>query len=98
FLDPAVCGSMAGATLKVNAPQSAEVVIRPDRPWEQLMISFYTTVIEENGKLRLWYICRDAANVPNLAYAESVDGVTWSKPNLGIVDYHGSTDNNLVGV
>ena len=42
------------------------------------MISFYTTVIEENGKLRLWYICRDAANVPNLAYAESSDGVTWT--------------------
>lgn len=29
-----------------------------------------------------------------LAYAESTDGVHWSKPHLGIVDFDGSTDNN----
>jgi hypothetical protein len=98
FLDPTAIASAEGAVLTVNGPQSSEVVIRPDRPWEQLMISFYTTVIEENGKIRLWYICRDIENKPNLAYAESTDGVTWTKPNLGIVDYHGSRDNNLVGV
>jgi hypothetical protein len=62
------------------------------------MISFFLTVRDEGEKLRMWYICRDADNQPNVAYAESTDGVTWTKPNLGIVDYHGSTDNNLVGI
>ena len=47
---------------------------------------------------RLWYICRDLDNRPNLAYAESTDGVTWTKPDLGLVDYHGSRANNLVGI
>lgn len=98
FLDPAAIASVEGARLAVNAPAPGEIVIRPDRPWEQLLVSFYTTVIEEDGKIRLWYICRDAANRPNLAYAESTDGVTWVKPNLGIVDYQGSRENNLVGV
>lgn len=98
FLEPEFLTQSSGVSFAVNAPQRSEVVIRPDRAWEQLMISFYTTVIEEQGKIRLWYICRDADNRPNLAYAESSDGVTWTKPNLGIVDYHGSTDNNLVGV
>jgi hypothetical protein len=27
-----------------------------------------------------------------------VDGVNWLKPNLGIVEYHGSKENNLVGL
>lgn len=98
FLDPGAIDRLEGAQLTVNPPQSSQIVIRPDRPWEQRMISFYTTVIEEGGKLRLWYICRDADNRPNLAYAESTDGVTWIKPELGVVDYHGSKRNNLVGV
>jgi hypothetical protein len=98
FLDPAIIIKSHAIDLRVNPPQRRETVIRPDRPWEQLMISFYTTVIEEQGKLRLWYICRDRDNQPNLAYAESTDGVSWEKPNLGIVDYHGSRDNNLVGI
>ncbi|MGA4508414.1 hypothetical protein ACQB6R_10025 [Propionibacteriaceae bacterium G1746] len=30
------------------------------------------------------------------AYAESKDGVRWTKPQLGIVDFEGSTANNLL--
>ena len=29
-------------------------------------------------------------------YAESKDGVNWRKPKLGIVEYNGSRENNLV--
>jgi hypothetical protein len=31
-----------------------------------------------------------------VCYATSTDGLTWEKPNLGLVDYNGSTANNLV--
>jgi hypothetical protein len=98
FLDPAILASSENATLHVRPPEAREVVIRPDRPWEQLMISFFLTVRDEGEKLRLWYICRDGQNQPNVAYAESVDGVHWTKPNLGIVEYDGNRDNNLVGI
>jgi hypothetical protein len=98
FLDPGIVAESHGTELKVNPPQRREIVIQPDRPWEKLMISFFLTVRDEGGKLRMWYICRDADNQPNLAYAESTDGVAWTKPNLGIVDYHGSRENNLVGL
>jgi len=30
------------------------------------------------------------------AYAESQDGIHWEKPSLGLTEYRGSTDNNLV--
>ena len=29
-------------------------------------------------------------------YAESRDGITWTKPNLGVVEFAGSRDNNLI--
>jgi hypothetical protein len=98
FLDPASIHDVSHATLHVNPPQRREIVIRPDRPWEQLMISFYLTVLDEGEKLRLWYICRDRDNHPNVAYAESHDGVRWTKPDLGIVEYGGDKQNNLVGL
>ncbi len=98
FLDPALLAQRERAELHVNPPQRSEIVIVPDRPWEKRMISFYTTVIDEGGRLRMWYICRDDANRPNLAYAESVDGVNWTKPVLGLAGHGGSKQNNLVGV
>lgn len=98
FLAPAFVEESENVTLRVNPPQQREIVIRADKPWEQLMISLFLTVLDEGDKLRLWYICRDKNNQPNVAYAESADGVNWTKPDLGIVDYEGSTANNLVGI
>jgi len=98
FLDPAFLAEASGVELRVNPAERRELVIRPDRPWEKRMISLFLTVLDEGEKLRMWYICRDADNVPNVAYAESSDGVHWTKPDLGIVDYHGSKQNNLVGI
>ena len=31
-----------------------------------------------------------------LAYARSKDGVHWEKPSLGLVDWRGSRENNLL--
>jgi hypothetical protein len=98
FLDPGFLTATENAKLAVNPAEPREIVIRPDRSWEKLMISLFLTVREEEGKLRMWYICRDAENRPNLAYAESVDGVHWEKPALGLVDHDGNRANNLVGI
>jgi hypothetical protein len=98
FLDPALLEETRNAQLKVNPAQRRETVIVPDKPWEKLMITFYVTVREEGGKLRRWYTCRESETVANLAYAESTDGIHWTKPNLGIVEYQGSRNNNLVGI
>lgn len=98
FLDPGMLQTAERVTLHVNPPQAGEIVIRADQPWEQRMISLFLTVLDEGSKLRMWYICRDEDNHPNVAYAESEDGVHWRKPKLGIVDYQGSKDNNLVGL
>ncbi|MTV80800.1 hypothetical protein GM546_13195, partial [Streptococcus pneumoniae] len=35
-----------------------------------------------------------AKRIVSLCYAESKDGVNWVKPNLGITEFRGSTENN----
>ena len=98
FLDPAFVTEQAGTTLTVNPPFRSDVVIRRDRPWESFMITFYLSVLDEDGKLRMWYDTRESTTVAHLAYAESTDGLNWSKPELGIAEHRGSTANNLVGI
>jgi hypothetical protein len=68
-------------------------------------VQFYGSVIEDQGKFRMWYVALDedlkqwpdtAATIWRAAYAESTDGIHWTKPELGLVDYHGSKQNNLI--
>lgn len=67
-------------------------------------VQFYGSVIRERGKFRMWYVAvgddRNEIKVPSArwraAYAESDDGVTWTKPNLGLVEYGGNKNNNLI--
>ena len=68
-------------------------------------VQFYGSIIKENGRYRMWYVAFDddvknktASARWRAAYAESTDGVTWTKPNLGLVRFHGGTNNNLVDV
>ena len=101
FLDPALITEKSDVELRTNPASRRETVIFPDQPWEKHIISFFLTVREEGGKLRMWYICRDdwgEGSQANLAYAESRDGIRWEKPNLGLYDYKGSRANNLLGV
>lgn len=66
-------------------------------------VQFYGSIIKEGGKYRLWYVAFDdrkdhpvASERWRAAYAESTDGVNWTKPHLGLVDFNGNKDNNLI--
>ncbi len=68
-------------------------------------VQFYGSILKEAGKYRLWYVAFDdqvkskvASARWRAAYAESVDGVTWTKPNLGLVKFAGNTNNNLLNM
>lgn len=37
-----------------------------------------------------------AERITGVCYAESHDGVTWERPNLGIVEFQGSRENNIL--
>ncbi|HYF35945.1 MAG TPA: hypothetical protein VD994_11685 [Prosthecobacter sp.] len=57
----------------------------------------------DTGLIRLWYQTNHATmkggeegNAYAVAYAESRDGVHWSRPNLGLYEWLGSKENNIV--
>jgi hypothetical protein len=70
-------------------------VIAIERPWEKTGISVRTLLFDD-GKYRLWAACNDADNAGHWEYFESTDGRTWERPNLGLVEFQGSKDNNLI--
>lgn len=66
-------------------------------------VQFYGSVIREGGQYRMWYVAFDddkgnrvASERWRPAYAESEDGVNWTKPRLGLVEFNGNKDNNLI--
>jgi hypothetical protein len=68
-------------------------------------VQFYGSIIREGAKYRMWYVAagddRLDKSIPRsspwrVAYAESADGITWTKPELGLVEYGGNKQNNLV--
>ena len=73
----------------------ANPVIPDDQPWETTI--GYTSVHRDlvTGKYQLWYQAYSSSGV-RMCYASSDDGVQWVRPQLGLFDYGGSKDNNIV--
>ncbi len=81
-------------------------VIRQDRPWEGNLIRVATVFYDEDqGRFRLWYTSENVKPSPGdrwersgqiVCYATSRDGYRWTKPNVGRVDFNGSTRNNIL--
>lgn len=74
----------------------------PNAP-DSMAAHFYGTVLHDNDKFRMWYyaVSKEKGQEQDLkqgpvCYAESDDGIDWTKPHLGQVDINGSKDNNAV--
>ncbi len=63
-----------------------------DKPWEDDLLSYMVTFWDDD-KYRAWYRVGQGKAT---GYAESTDGIHWEKPTLGIIDFEGSKDNNLI--
>ena len=63
------------------------------RPWETRSIIFD----EDEGIFKCWYCGSDLDTKRWWAsgYAESEDGLNWTKPNLGLFEYNGNKNNNI---
>jgi len=98
FIDGRFVEAGAGVELVVNRPRiTGEKLVTGDKPWEDFWVGGYMSVIQEGDRIRLWYECADTRGGDHVAYAESTDGgATWAKPALGIIEYQGSRENNLV--
>ncbi len=105
FVDDYLIDRMDGAQLKLHSPVRAETVLKFDQPWEGAT-SAYFTVIDDHGLYRLYY--RGSAQVAankdvhteksplTTCCVESRDGIHWTRPDLGVVEFRGSRHNNIV--
>ena len=61
-------------------------------------VIYYGTVLRVGGELWMWYLGHgdDDHWHQRVCLAKSRDGYNWEKPTLGLVEYQGSRENNLV--
>jgi hypothetical protein len=89
-----------------TAQRRPQLVLPPGPPGSHdEAILYYGTVIRIGDVFHLWYNGNHGPMRPltgferektSIAYATSTDGVNWTKPNLGLVEFNGSKANNLV--
>ena len=103
FVDEYLVDSMSGVSLQLHRPQLSEPVLKFDADWEGPG-NHYITVFKDEDIYRLYYRCVGGGDVPasgegwlmNTCYAESRDGINWIRPKLGLVEYNGSKENNII--
>ncbi len=88
----------------LGKPVRRECVFLNDAPWEGNGWIYYT-VLQDEDIFRMYYITVTQYNEDKSehkhqfcrnCYAESKDGIHWTKPNLGICNINGSTENNVI--
>lgn len=93
-----------GARFQLHHPTPQEVAIVHDQPWEG-SACLYHSVFRDGDLYRMYYYggqltVRDGKLIQPFplvtCYAESRDGIRWVKPKLGLVEFEGSKENNIV--
>lgn len=83
-----------GVEIFSEKPSKEIPIIKTDKEWDKWGIKL-NTLITEKGIYRLWGTCNsDSLNEYN-CYFESKDGISWIKPELGLVLFNGNKKNNL---
>ena len=100
LVDQYLIGSLDGVTQKLWPPRDEGPVFLLDRPWEGGFCA-YLTVIHDGGKYRLYYRGGPAAgkNTPSVGracYAESDDGIHWTRPDIGAFRWEGIEETNVL--
>jgi|UniRef100_UPI003784550F hypothetical protein len=93
FLDDHLIDKLDGAQLVLHPPVPQEIAINHDEPWEGSTCAYHT-VFKDGELYRLYY--RGGWGYHIYCYAESRDGVHWVKPKLGLFEFKGSKDNNII--
>jgi hypothetical protein len=86
-------------SLELQTPERREIVLTTDKPWEGIF-SAYFTIFQDDSKYRLYYRgsgpVGDSSEQQFTCYAESTDGIHFTRPNLGLHEFGGSKENNII--
>lgn len=106
FVDDYLIEKMDGSVkMCLHHPIAKEVVINHNAPWEGSYCNNHS-IFKDGDVYRMYYASvnyhvMQGKVVDNehpfyLCYAESKDGIHWVKPNLGLYEFNGSKNNNIV--
>lgn len=108
FADSVLIDHLAGkAELRLQHPVPQEVAMEHGEPWEGSGC-VYHSIFRDGDLYRMYYaaghleVTAKGVNAGThgqfCCYAESRDGIHWTKPQLGLHEFNGSKANNIVMV
>ncbi len=105
FWDDFLMDENSGAKVTTHHPRAEDVVFVCDRPWEGCT-SGYFQIYRDGSIYRVIYRGSDnprdtdghatGGSLGRFCYAESFDGIHFTRPDTGIVPYMGSLKNNIL--
>lgn len=111
FVDDYLIDRQKGTNLRLHSPESRGVVMELKEAWEGSTVDYHTVVKDKNlyrmwyrGTSHWGYTVESMLKptesiVPShdeaMSYAESLDGIHWTKPSLRLYEFEGSKDNNI---
>lgn len=100
FLDDEGIAKIEGLQRTMHQPKKRGAVIKPDQPWESTLQTRCAPVWDDQAKrFKIWMITSTPVDgVAGATYAESLDGVKWTKPILRQWKFQGSLENNFVAI
>ncbi len=100
FLDDYGIAQFENLERTMHQPTKKGAVIRPDLPWEDHIQARSKPVWDPAVKrFKLWLLLQGTTSgVSESAYAESEDGIHWTKPILRQKGIQGSLENNIITV
>ena len=97
FMDEFLVAQKEHVELLVHPPQRREIAFTFDAPWEGDAQNYFTTMFD--GEIYHMYY-HAWGQFPSkylyIGYLRSMDGIHWERPELGIVEFDGSTKNNII--
>ena len=97
FVDDYLVDRFVGkAELRLHRPTPREIVFNCDKPWEGNW-SGLVTYIQDGDTYRMYYTGGQwKRKRGTICYAESKDGIHWTRPELGLIEFNGSKKNNII--
>lgn len=103
FVDRFLIEELHNANLQLHRPERREVVFQVQEPVENACTACYNFT-RDGDRILMYYRGfypigehqADGAESQTAHLAVSEDGIHFERPQLGLVEYQGSTDNNIV--
>ncbi len=100
FVDRELIDRLDNASLRLHHPRREGIALTFDRPWEG-PFSAYVTVLKDGPTWRMYYrgrprSGRDGSPAEVTCAAESADGITWTRPELGLFEVAGTRKSNVI--